>query len=702
MVRSSALRLAVVASVLAACAAPGQPSTGGSLATPEPSAQTASTPRQAPGSHIVPARVQRTELDGGWAASGPTPEDRVRAFLAARQGPLALRGDLRVVASENDDLTGRTIVRTQQIIDGLAVDGHTLLVTLEGDRVVSVRGYKLDVTAIPAREVGEADAVDIAVVHAGLGTDRATAEASGVTIATEEVLREMDGAAYRAWKVTLETMVTKPVVYVDAVTGDVVFETNLVRHAVGSGRRMLTDDESFVGTTTLPTVAIDVSSSSSGYRLHTGTAASFVWTMNSTLCRGGTQICGTEVTSASTDFGSTDPRYTTSHYYLGRLMTFLADYGLNSYDNKGAGIRNFTLNSSNKYDNAFYGGKDYIVLGDGSYDGSAGAFQPLVFADVIFHEMGHAVDAKSGGNFEYTGESGALSESWADMQGYRGREVVLPDTAAHTLGADFVPGNWHNEEACGTSGILPASSDCGACNASANCGDGACSGNEVCEGAGLASPAVECPADCGTCSAGPGVVVGDTDAAGRKICDRGKDIAGDNHHAYLRNLADPKQAHQPDTYGGEYWVPVTGCSSSNDYCGVHTNSGVGNRWFTLVALGGSGTNDASVAYSVAGVGSDAAYRIALRAVDLYSTSTDKYADFARSTVTAATDLYGASNPAAVSAVTAAWSAVNVTPAAAPPPPPPPPTCGAVGTTCTSGSQCCSGSCGGKPGKKTCK
>jgi hypothetical protein len=35
------------------------------------------------------------------------------------------------------------------------------------------------------------------------------------------------------------------------------------------------------------------------------------------------------------------------------------------------------------------------------------------------------------------------------------------------------------------------------------------------------------------------------------------------------------------------------------------------------------------------------------------------------------------------------------------PPPPPPPCSATGTSCTSSGQCCSNSCSGKPGKKTC-
>jgi hypothetical protein len=35
-------------------------------------------------------------------------------------------------------------------------------------------------------------------------------------------------------------------------------------------------------------------------------------------------------------------------------------------------------------------------------------------------------------------------------------------------------------------------------------------------------------------------------------------------------------------------------------------------------------------------------------------------------------------------------------------PPPPPTCGVKGDSCSTGSECCSGKCTGKPGNQTCK
>ena len=63
----------------------------------------------------------------------------------------------------------------------------------------------------------------------------------------------------------------------------------------------------------------------------------------------------------------------------------------------------------------------------------------------------------------------------------------------------------------------------------------------------------------------------------------------------------------PDTYLGAYWI-----SGENDNGGIHTNSGVQNHWFYLLAEGGSGTNDMNNTYQVAGIGLEKAARIAYR------------------------------------------------------------------------------------------
>ncbi len=58
----------------------------------------------------------------------------------------------------------------------------------------------------------------------------------------------------------------------------------------------------------------------------------------------------------------------------------------------------------------------------------------------------------------------------------------------------------------------------------------------------------------------------------------GEDIERRTTSVSLRSMSDPKAEGQPDTYGGTNWIdPNCTPSSTNDYCGVHTNSGVLNH-----------------------------------------------------------------------------------------------------------------------------
>ncbi|MCC6462301.1 MAG: M4 family metallopeptidase, partial [Saprospiraceae bacterium] len=121
----------------------------------------------------------------------------------------------------------------------------------------------------------------------------------------------------------------------------------------------------------------------------------------------------------------------------------------------------------------------------------------------------------------------------------------------------------------------------------------------------------------------------------------------------LRNMANPKQEDNPDTYKGEFWVSTTA-----DNGGVHTNSGVQNYWFHLLSVGGSGTNDQSDSYTVAGIGLDSAAAIAYRNLNYYLVQLSDYADAREGSLQAAEDLYGiCSTP--VTETAKAWYAVGV-------------------------------------------
>ena len=137
-------------------------------------------------------------------------------------------------------------------------------------------------------------------------------------------------------------------------------------------------------------------------------------------------------------------------------------------------------------------------------------------------------------------------------------------------------------------------------------------------------------------------------------------LIGENIGAAFRNMSNPNQFSQPDTYGGTFWVNTTSCtpSNANDQCGVHTNSGVLNFWFYLLSQGGSGTNDISNAYTVTGIGIDKAAAIAYRTNTFYLISTSTYASARTAAIQSATDLYGAGS-AEVIATTNAWYAVGV-------------------------------------------
>jgi Zn-dependent metalloprotease len=124
----------------------------------------------------------------------------------------------------------------------------------------------------------------------------------------------------------------------------------------------------------------------------------------------------------------------------------------------------------------------------------------------------------------------------------------------------------------------------------------------------------------------------------------------------FRSMSDPHLFGDPDTYGTSdpYWIDVVNCtpSSWNDYCGVHTNSGVGNKWFYLLSDG-----DTHNGITVTGIGVQNAMAIAYRANAYYWTSSTDYHNGALGTISAADDL----DPSGAWAVqvSKAWNAVNV-------------------------------------------
>ena len=141
-------------------------------------------------------------------------------------------------------------------------------------------------------------------------------------------------------------------------------------------------------------------------------------------------------------------------------------------------------------------------------------------------------------------------------------------------------------------------------------------------------------------------------ATGTNDWQMGTDI-GIGGSGAIRSMNNPNAYNDPDTYGGSYYY-----TGSGDNGGVHINSGVQNKWFYILAVGESGTNDLGDAYSVTGIGRTAAAAIAYRNLTVYLSASSNYAAARAGAIQAATDLYGAGSPEVI-ATTDAWYAVGV-------------------------------------------
>ncbi len=121
----------------------------------------------------------------------------------------------------------------------------------------------------------------------------------------------------------------------------------------------------------------------------------------------------------------------------------------------------------------------------------------------------------------------------------------------------------------------------------------------------------------------------------------------------LRDMSNPKQYQNPNTYKGQYWV-----SNKSDNGGVHYNSGVQNKWFYLLCHGDTGTNDNGFKFKVDSIGYLNAAQISFLSLTTFLTPLSNYDDARFYSILAAKQLFGdCSNE--VMQVINAWQAVGV-------------------------------------------
>ena len=121
---------------------------------------------------------------------------------------------------------------------------------------------------------------------------------------------------------------------------------------------------------------------------------------------------------------------------------------------------------------------------------------------------------------------------------------------------------------------------------------------------------------------------------------------GEDANFTIRSMSNPPDFGQPDSYNN--FVPGGG---------VHTNSGIQNKWFYLLSAGGTHNG-----VTVDGIGSGKAAQIAFRNLTVYLNSGSNHPNARSGAIQAAEDIFGKCSPEWTSTINA-WAAVKVGPTA---------------------------------------
>ncbi|PCJ79766.1 MAG: hypothetical protein COA57_15385, partial [Flavobacteriales bacterium] len=452
-----------------------------------------------------------------------------------------------VYKTETDRL-GFTHYRLQQYCKQYPVEGGVLVAHFKNGYLVSINGEYFQNISLPEKQIiSEGQALFQAI-------NQTKAKRNTREVAGELVILPFKNQFNLCWKFDVYTHepLSRAWVFTDAETGKIIHRKNRLWFADANGTAVT----KYSGNQAIVTDSIAADT----FRLReTGRGGGIeTYDMNEGFLKSNAVDFIDSDNFWNNTNAQQDEAATDAHWGAEMFYDYLdATFSRNSYDNTGSPLFNYVHYSTN-YGNAFWDGSS-VSYGDG--DGAT--LGPLTSLDIVAHEFTHGM-IESTANFVFSGESGALSESFADIFATLIEFYAKPSQA-----------NWLLQDEVYISG-------------------------------------------------------------GAK-----------------RSMLNPNAYSDPDTYLGTNWY-----TGGNQNIFAHTNCGVGNFWFYLLANGGSGVNDNGDSYSVTGIGMTDAAQIVYRALTVYHTSSSTYNDARTYAVQAATDLFASCSPE-VSSVEDAWYAVGI-------------------------------------------
>ncbi len=393
-----------------------------------------------------------SELSGGSWSGTPT------AFMDG-YGPDLFGVDSTVLRlGEPDTVTIPGIVSTratQAVGDVPVLDASLVFVERDG-RVTGARGRVFPGLSVLTDPLIPADQAQAIAEQASAGTAQAT----------PSLVVLPRGAGVLAWliPVATETDVTQPLAaanyYIDATTGDILS----VQRVTGEGRVALpwaasaatylhrvhlagtiaadpdpnsvevTGPNPIGGTlsghgvqTNKGVVLLDTTTSSWNQQTQTGG----IWTYDASRVRNSSQLPGRLVVSPDTNVR--DAEAMAAHALSRAVYDFYAALGRNSWDGQGGSLVSSVHYGPSDFCNSFFTDslrQPQMVYGNPCTTSQGQAEVTEVEIDTAGHEITHGVTSTSAG-LKYTGQSGALNESFSDYFGnVIGNQVKGTDSVA--------------------------------------------------------------------------------------------------------------------------------------------------------------------------------------------------------------------------------------------------------------------------------
>lgn len=553
----------------------------------------------------------------------PTSKSQVLAAFAAKYG-LDERSTYHV-QTETSDLTGSSHQRHQQYYNGIKVEFGTVITHSKNGNIESINGelynpsnLSLNPSLTPSQ--GLERALDNVKATKYLWEDEAISKImdyskpKGELVIFPVINKGQIVLAYK-YDIYASQPISREEIYIDANSGELLYKNPLIKHA----DRLISNAEAKSRSTQFEQMIIGKNAA-----LATGTAA--------------TRYSGGRVIETTFDGGAA--KYVLNDLTRGNgIVTYNCNRGGYSDTHFQDNDNNWTaaeFNNANK-DNA---GLDAHWGAEMTYD-----FWKNIFNRNSFDDKGSVIKSYVNADLPTINPTNTSN----DNAFWNGSVMTYGvGSSLDALTAIDVCGHEIGHAICTYTANLAYQNQSGAMNEGFSDIWGACieqygrTGN------------LNAPAD----TASPGTI---------GVWKIGEDL-GSN----LRSMSYPNSKGDPDTFLGTNYRDTqndTGvtpaCTSptrNNDYCGVHTNSGVLNHWFYILTAGKAGTNNAPVAqrdtYNVTGIGMAKSSQIAYYAERDYLTPNSTFADARNATIAVASALYCSTSPE-VQSVTNAWFAVNV-------------------------------------------